>query len=951
MNHHHMKRRVRQSLWACLACATALTWAACSEEITSPENNTSNNDGLRVGFVVSDVQNDAQAAPNATTRTSVVPFTEDANAARMAALGLNSGDLTTGVLPTVSSDGSQVVIVESTVAGVNPVEQNAEATRANIITTATLSDFSTMGYRGATEAGISTTPWFYNMQTSKTGELKDPVMWEWSNRFAKFYAVYPQAVASYGKLVLAPESNTGTPYVDFEVEQNVLNQKDLMTATTNTVEYAEQGKAPTTKLRFRHALTAINFKVGSKLPWNKTITSIVINNALYKGRYTLPTKDNGDGAKWELNDARTNFTLSGLKLSTSQAENSILTGNGDDNYTFYMMPQELTDKGVTIKITYSDRTTTEATLKGSWLPGTTKTYAISGKKNPDFEYTISATDPVEIAWDGTTTSSTDGYSITSYRTSQANNRQTAVGWQVIGYEESTDGGETWGEISTTKPSWLSKLSLESGAGSTSAQRGTPTVVSGKIDYKANYNSALTNATAKGSSAAPFDLSDPNGTGKIQNTANCYVISAPGNYKIPMVYGNAIKNGAPNPAAYYNGNKMVSAESAEGKDYYPAYFVNYSGMDESAKITAPEITVEARSSAALIWADSRNLVTNVKLSTNRDYIEFAIAKATITNGNAVIALKDPKGVVMWSWHIWVAGEEALNPIPAKSLDGTVYNFSTLPLGAVYDTWEGTEYTQPRKVRVTVQQTEGNGTPLKAQFIITQGAYFNKKIVTTFYQWGRKDPMPYTDAVIPSTGFNKWNTHPAWQPGNDPDPDSKNVYTVQRGIQNPGRMYYQTGGWGNQPNNSSARGYLPFNLWSANDLTGKVFSGIPMVKTVYDPSPAGFRVPEGNAFTWIFPNNNFKDVKTSTLNTIVGSWLNGYTFKTGVGDHTLYIPATGYRNLYNGDVGEVGGGAFIRVAESFRDNLDRAYQFRVYPTDVDLSPYGNREIGEMVFPVAE
>ena len=34
-----------------------------------------------------------------------------------------------------------------------------------------------------------------------------------------------------------------------------------------------------------------------------------------------------------------------------------------------------------------------------------------------------------------------------------------------------------------------------------------------------------------------------------NTANCYVVSAPGTYIFPIVYGNAIKNGAVNTDAY------------------------------------------------------------------------------------------------------------------------------------------------------------------------------------------------------------------------------------------------------------------------------------------------------------------------------------------------------------------------------------------------------------------
>ena len=40
-----------------------------------------------------------------------------------------------------------------------------------------------------------------------------------------------------------------------------------------------------------------------------------------------------------------------------------------------------------------------------------------------------------------------------------------------------------------------------------------------------------------------------GAATVENTANSYVISAPGVYMFPLVYGNAIKDGATNASAY------------------------------------------------------------------------------------------------------------------------------------------------------------------------------------------------------------------------------------------------------------------------------------------------------------------------------------------------------------------------------------------------------------------
>ena len=63
----------------------------------------------------------------------------------------------------------------------------------------------------------------------------------------------------------------------------------------------------------------------------------------------------------------------------------------------------------------------------------------------------------------------------------------------------------------------------------------------------DYLADLKNRAYLGSSGAPHDLSyDYNGQ---MNTANCYVVTHPGYYKFPLVYGNAIKNGDTNASAY------------------------------------------------------------------------------------------------------------------------------------------------------------------------------------------------------------------------------------------------------------------------------------------------------------------------------------------------------------------------------------------------------------------
>ena len=173
-------------------------------------------------------------------------------------------------------------------------------------------------------------------------------------------------------------TTAGSPNVDFTVKSNVADQVDLMTACTGDVHYATQGEHPTTNLNFRHALTAIRFAVGQNLSWNKTIDKVEIRNAVMASKYTLSQRLDGVGADWDHStDTRGTATLSGVSVSTSRNPNATIMGNAGDNYTFYMIPQELTGKGVTVYVHCTDGTTITAPLKGEWKAGTTRTYKLS----------------------------------------------------------------------------------------------------------------------------------------------------------------------------------------------------------------------------------------------------------------------------------------------------------------------------------------------------------------------------------------------------------------------------------------------------------------------------------------------------------------------------------------------------------------------------------------------
>ncbi|RRD75198.1 fimbrillin family protein [Alloprevotella sp. OH1205_COT-284] len=882
--------------------------ASCADDDLANGGGKEDGDrGTAVTFTVSDAQDDAQKAMFApvagNTRAFGGEVTRVGFTNALSMQGLTPEDLTTQKLPVQGGDGS-TCLVETTVAGVNPVKHTGAQTRANI-STAITDKFSSIGYRGTSAAGISTTPWFHNKETNADGTLVEDIRWMWAQPYGRFYGISPQVTTAYNKLTVSDASYTSTPYVEFEVEQDVKKQKDLMTACSGVVHYATQFVAPETNLRFRHALTAVRFKVGSNLSWNKTINKVEIIGAKSKGKYTLPTDETGAGAGWSDQSAPQTFTLGGdgtVSVSTSAAVNQIIMGNTGDNYTFYMIPQSLS--GVSVKIYFADGSTPiSVNLSGTWKPGTTKTYALS-QNTSTWQYQLTVTDPTPAAYNATTAAS---YTVQSYRTDLATGTQQPVKWKVVGYDGNGDGTYSM----TDKPSWLTSLSKEEGDGGTAAEAGTATLVPAHvIDLLAARNNALKSATALGSAGNPYDLSTKGGS-VARSTANSYVISAPGHYSIPLVYGNAITSGATNSHAY--------TSSASGT-YVLQHFKDHADHD----ITDPWITqsnsgANAPDNAKVVWADESGLVTNLSVtgSGSNAFVKFDVPASAIKNGNAVIAVTKG-GTVVWSWHLWFAPQDVLNTTAVTNFQNKVYNFTNETLGLKYTSWVGTTYTSPRSVKVKVEQTVGQAGGKQVGYItITQNNGSVRQGYSTLYQFGRKDAFPGTDTT-PDGSFNK---------------NGGDNMSIQNGIQHPEIFYTWGPSWSNNP----PSGYSYYNLWSMeNSTTG--WNDNAVVKTIYDPCPAGFKMPASNAFTGFTTTGNYSS--TPSEFNVSGDWDNGWNFK-GTGTHTVYFPASGYRSTYDGSLSGVGSIGYYWSAVPYNTNSGcRLYfsQWYVRPQNGSRRSYG-------------
>lgn len=881
-----------------LAGVATLTMFSCVDNDNLNENN-GDNDAL-VSFGVNDVQTRAIAVSGRSlTRGAINPY-------------LSSEDLAPQKLDVKGADAKKLCFIETTVEGVNPVQADAQ-TRANVIKSIT-ENFSASGHRGTTEANITTKPeWFYNEPTLSNGKLVTPRKWSWAIPHARFYAVFPQVKNEYTKIKLSPETYEGSPYIEFEDETDVTNQKDLMTACSGHVHYSVQGTAPRTDLDFRHALTAIKFAVGQNLSINKTISKVEIRNALSKGKYTLSDKFDGTGAKWEnLSDAKT-FKLEGLAVSTNQNPNAVLTGNDGDNYTFYMIPQELTGKNITVYVEFTDGSKIESTLKGSWLAGTTKTYKLS-EKNSTWEYTLETTNPANVAYNQ---DKSNDYLVTSYRNAPDGTKQ-AVKWKTVGYEEYDRATDSWTNLGTNKPTWLTAMSKENGEGGANAESGRATITKADLkDRLTEYNKVLQTATEKGAAGNYYNLSNTNGGDAIQNTANSYLISAPGYYRIPLVYGNAVKGGTTNESSYktaHTGTDILSN------------FKDHLGND----ITTPYINVQNASNpatqASIVWMDQQALVDGLSVTNdgNKSFVNFHVSAANIKNGNAVIAVKSADGTIMWSWHLWFDHSDALSTIACTNHEGDNFKVTKNILGYTIYKWKSTSYESPRVARMKIEQEVGNGAKKSAYITITQSPYAEREYSTALYQFGRKDAFPGTNTLYESTFVE----------------NGGNNISIVNAIQNPGTFYTDGNKWDKE--------YRYFNLWSMQ-TTSQNDASKTLVKTVYDPCPVGFSMPPLKTFSGVTitgkTNTNNKDINA------LGDWDQGWHFyaKDSSSPSTVYYPAIGSRTAKEGKLYGVKDRGYYWVgvpsSTSAGNNLD------IRNTIVIPANNLNRAVGCSIRPVAQ
>lgn len=223
--------------------------------------------------------------------------------------------------------------------------------------------------------------------------------------------------------------------------------------------------------------------------------------------------------------------------------------------------------------------------------------------------------------------------------------------------------------------------------------------------------------------------------------------------------------------------------------------------------------------------------------------FTVTKVPETGANGVLSAKDADGNIMWNWHIWVFPYD-LTPVTITNSIGINYDIMPVYLATTYD----------------------NGDDTKRK--------------NWFYQWGRPVPMLGPSAYDSTSNATSYGVLSFTNESSSSGP-------YQQGILNPTTFY--TGD--NSPYNwFDSKSY--YNLWDANCTTTGC-SDNTTVKTIYDPSPVGFKVPNGNTFTGF------------SISNVVGSFSNGWKFKKNSSDTVgVYFPCSGDRNSPSGSLRSVG-----------------------------------------------
>ncbi len=353
-------------------------------------------------------------------------------------------------------------------------------------------------------------------------------------------------------------------------------------------------------------------------------------------------------------------------------------------------------------------------------------------------------------------------------------------------------------------------------------------------------------------------------------SNCYMVT-------PDMFGMTDENG----------DDVVDADG--NKVYYDGFYFQamVAGRGEMGTISSasaelyPEDPYFNPHSARILWQDENYLIRHVELV--HGYVRFALDEKCRTGekkGNAVIAVYDEAGDIIWSWHIWVT-DKPQDIEYSFSSGGTGYRFRmmNLNLGARKATCAGPD-----------------------DALDTYGLY---------YLWGRKDPSPgppeHDYPQSDTRTMTYWYMDQGVRTSVDVIQDINP--TIEMSARNPLALLMPS-----RISETYASDWLYSSvdqLWGYSPAAGEVRK-----KTIYDPCPYGYRVADDEIealFDYCLTSGYYSDT--------------GYGITVTTGWPQNFFPFAGWRGRDSGTmdrtmswykVGELGDYQDARINKSNDDD---------------------------------
>ncbi|WP_300693219.1 fimbrillin family protein [uncultured Bacteroides sp.] len=462
---------------------------------------------------------------------------------------------------------------------------------------------------------------------------------------------------------------------------------------------------------------------------------------------------------------------------------------------------------------------------------------------------------------------------------------------------------------------------------------------------------------KGSKTAPYDLVANNEVA--QESANCYIVNDHGYYEFPAYYGNTYHNNSTS-SYQYDGNIDDIPESTRG--FILTKFVGHDDRPISQGLiaNAADAILLWQDSPDLVTDVTYNSSNNkISFRVPKETINQGNAVIAVRNDQKKILWSWHIWVTHRKWDV-----SSCIQMNSQNEYDRPFIIAPCNLGYCEPHGEDDEreilirFVVDNKLagedgvilneQITVEGAAKKTSEAKSKGIIK---FIQPKIAAsvagdnTYYQWGRKDAMlpGIHNEDTYANGLPENSSPSVIPPSSELDMVNKMFYSTEeirftstesgksigKSIQSPASFFmYQRleGGtasdsykrrhwhdgtnapyqlktimnyWNTQLTESGNADYFDYKKKDDPDYK-KAPNNKYVVKTIYDPSPAGFKIPPIKAFSDLFDSVELSEADKKKNNTVgkpnateVSTPFKGWT--VSINNHTFYFPATGVRNM--------------------------------------------------------